>query len=148
MDKTTDKNATIASSQRDTRDLLAGSGGTEKCLWFDSLAARDLLGLLGLLGQEHGLDVGQHTSLGDGDAGQELVQLLVVADGQLEMTGDDPGLLVVAGGVACQLKDLSVQVLHDGGQVDWSAGTYALGVVALPQETVDAAHGELQTGTG
>ena len=29
---------------------------------------KDLLGLLGLLGQEHGLDVGEDTSLGDGDS--------------------------------------------------------------------------------
>ena len=60
----------------------------------------------GLLGQEDGLDVGQHTSLGDGHALEQLVQLLVVADGQLEMAGVDPLLLVVAGGVACQLEDL------------------------------------------
>ena len=32
--------------------------------------------------------------LGNGDAGQKLVQFLVVADGQLQVTGDDPGLLV------------------------------------------------------
>lgn len=107
-----------------------------------------LLGLLGLLGQEHSLDVRQHTTLGDGHTGQELVQLLVVADGQLEMTGDDPGLLVVTGGVACQLQDLSCQVLHDGGQVDWGAGTDALGIVALPEVTVDATHRELETSTG
>lgn len=29
--------------------------------------------LLRLLGQEYGLDVGQHATLSDGDAGQELV---------------------------------------------------------------------------
>ena len=41
--------------------------------------------LLGLLGQEHSLDVRQHTTLGDGHTGQQLVQLLVVADGQLQV---------------------------------------------------------------
>ena len=107
---------------------------------------QDLLGLLGLLGQKHGLDVGQHSSLGDGDAGEQLVQLLVVADGELEMTGDDPALLVVTGGVACQLENLGGQVLHDGGQVHGGTGTHALGVVALPQETVDTSHGELKSG--
>ena len=64
-------------------------------------------GLLGLLGEEDSLDVGEDTALGNGDAGQELVQLLVVPDGQLEVTGDDPGLLVVTGSVASQLQDLS-----------------------------------------
>ena len=103
--------------------------------------------LLGLLGQEHGLDVGQHTSLGDGDAGQELVQLLVVADGQLEMTGDDAGLLVVTGSVTGQLEDFSSQVLHDGGQVDGSTGSDTLSVVALAEQTVDTTDGELESGT-
>ena len=56
-----------------------------------------------LLRQENGLDVGQHTSLGDGHSSQKLVQLLVVPDGQLKMAGVDPLFLVVTGGVACQL---------------------------------------------
>ena len=69
---------------------------------------RDLsLGFLRLLGEEDGLYVGQNTSLGDGDTGEQLVQLLVVPDGELEVTGDDPGLLVVPGGVTGQLEDLS-----------------------------------------
>ena len=34
--------------------------------------------LLGLLGEEDGLDVGEDAALGDGDAGQQLVQLLVI----------------------------------------------------------------------
>ena len=38
-----------------------------------------------LLGQEDGLDVGQNSALGDGDAGQEFVELLVVTDGKLQM---------------------------------------------------------------
>ncbi|XP_038564651.1 uncharacterized protein LOC119901461 [Micropterus salmoides] len=58
------------------------------------------------------LDVGQHAALSDGDSAQQLVELLVVADGQLQVTGDDPGLLVVAGGVSGQLQDLSGQVLQ------------------------------------
>jgi hypothetical protein len=53
------------------------------------------------------VDVGENTTLGDGDVAKELVQLLIVADGELEMTGDDTGLLVVTGGVAGQLKNFS-----------------------------------------
>jgi hypothetical protein len=108
----------------------------------------DLCLLLGLLGQKHGLDVGQDTSLGDGDAGEQLVQLLVVADGQLQVTGDDAGLLVVAGSVAGQLQDLSGQVLHDGGQVDGCTGTDSLGVVALAEKPMDTTDGELKSSTG
>jgi len=116
-------------------------------LWCRSSSGIDLCLLLGLLGQEHGLDVRQHTSLSDGHAGEQLVELLVVADGQLQVTGDDPRLLVVASGVAGQLEDLSSQVLHDGGQVHGGTGTDALGVVALAEQTVDTTHGELESRT-
>lgn len=49
---------------------------------------------------------------------EELVQLLIVADGELQMTRDDTGLLVVTSGVTSQLKDLSSEVLQDGSEVD------------------------------
>ena len=110
--------------------------------------AEYLLGLLGLLGQKYGLDVGQYTTLGDGHAGEQFVQLLVVTDGQLQVTRDDPGLLVVAGSVSCQLQNLGCQVLHDGGQVHWSTSTDTFGIVALSQVTMDPAHWELESSTG
>jgi hypothetical protein len=44
--------------------------------------------------------------------------LLVVADSKLQVTGHDTLLLVVAGSVAGELKDLSREVLEDGGEVD------------------------------
>ena len=106
-----------------------------------------LVGLLGLLRQKHRLDVGQNTTLGDGDARQELVQLLVVTDGELQVTGDDPRLLVVSGCVSCQLENLSSQILHDGSQVDGRTGSDALCVVAFSQMTVNTADGELKSGT-
>ncbi len=101
-----------------------------------------------LLGQEHGLDVGQDTSLGDGHALEQLVQLFVVPDGQLEMARVDPLLLVVAGSVAGQLKDLGREVLHHGSQVDGGAGANPLGVVSLSEETVDTTDWELEPSTG
>lgn len=56
------------------------------------------------------MNVGKHTALRDGDVAKKLVQFLVIADGELEMTGDDTGLLVVTCGVSSQLQDLSSQV--------------------------------------
>ncbi|XP_035699560.1 histone H3-like centromeric protein CSE4 [Branchiostoma floridae] len=94
---------------------------------------------------KHGVDVGENTALCNSDAGHQLVQLLVVADGQLKVTGDDPGLLVVAGSVTSQLEDLGGQVLQHGRQVHRSAGTNALGVVSLSQEAMDAANRKLET---
>ncbi len=91
------------------------------------------------------MDVGQHTAGGNGHAAEQLVELLVVADGQLDVAGDDAGLLVVAGGVAGKLKDLGGQVLEDGGEVHGGTGADAGGVAPLLEEAGDTAHGELET---
>ena len=115
-------------------------------LWLRASDRSDLL-LLGLLGEEHSLDVGEDTTLGNGDTGEELVQFLVITDGELEMTGDDPGLLVVTGSIASELKNLSSEVLHNGSKVHWGTSTYTLGIVALAEETVDTSHGELESST-
>jgi len=77
-----------------------------------------LLGLARLGGEELGLDEGQDTTLGDGDTAKELVELLVVSDGELKVTGNDTRLLVVTGGVTGKLEDLGSQVLEDGSEVD------------------------------
>ena len=111
------------------------------------MSERENLCLLGLLGEENSLDVGEDTSLGNGDSSQEFVQLLVIADGQLKMTGDDTGLLVVTGSIAGQLKDLSSQVLHDCSQVDWGTSTDTVSVVSFAEKTVDTSNGELKSST-
>ena len=116
-------------------------------LWWKASEASDLL-LLGFLGEEHSLDVGEYTTLGNGDTGEELVQLFVIADGELEMTGDDSGLLVVTGSVASEFEDLSSEVLHDGSQVDWCTSTYTFSIVALAEKTVDTSNGELESSPG
>ena len=65
-------------------------------LWWKASEVNALL-LFGLLGEEYSLDVGEYTALGNGDTGEEFVQLFVITDGELEMTGDDPGLLIATG---------------------------------------------------
>ena len=117
-------------------------------LVFDALRALLPSAASGLLGQKDSLDVGQHASLCDSHSLQELVQLLVVADGQLEVARVDPLLLVVAGGVSGQLEDLGREVLHHSGQVDRGARPHTLRVVAHTEETVDPSDGELEPGTG
>ncbi|XP_006269554.3 uncharacterized protein LOC102562659 [Alligator mississippiensis] len=61
------------------------------------------------LDSQHGLDVGQDAALRDRHFAQQLVELLVVADGQLQVAGDDACLLVVSRRVARQLQDLGRQ---------------------------------------
>ena len=94
------------------------------------------------------MDVGQDTTSSDGDFAQQLAQLLVVPDGQLQVTGDDPVLLVVTSSITSQLKQLGSEVLEHGCQVHRGTSTHALGIAALLQETGDTAHRELKTSLG
>ena len=61
----------------------------------------------------------QHASEGDGRADQR-VELLVAADGQLQVAGRNALDLQVLGRVAGQLEHFGGQVLEDGGDVDGS----------------------------
>ena len=84
--------------------------------------------------------------MGDGDASQKPVELLVVPDGQLKVTRDDPGLLVVPGSVAGELEDLGSEVLHDGAEVDRGSSSNQLGVVSFTKKTVNPPDGERKAG--
>ena len=92
------------------------------------------------------MDVGKDSSRSDGDASQQLVELLVILDGEGDVAGHDAGLLVVAGGVASKLEDLSGEVFEDGGEVHGGTSTDALSVSAMLQEASDSAHWELKSG--
>ena len=58
---------------------------------------------------------------------EQLVQLLVVTDGELEMSWNDTLLLVVTGGVASQLENLGSEVLENGSEIDGSAWKSQIG---------------------
>lgn len=57
------------------------------------------------------MNVRKNTTLCNGDVSQKLVQFLVVADGELKVTGNNASLLVVTGSVASQLEDFCCEVL-------------------------------------
>jgi hypothetical protein len=117
--------------------LLGGGGGSG-----------GLLARLGGLGDQHLGDVGQDTTLSDGDTAEKLVELLIVADRQLDVAGDDASLLVVAGSVAGKLKNLSSEVLEDGSEVHGGTSANSGGELALLQEAADSANRELKTSLG
>ena len=94
------------------------------------------------------MNVGKNTTLSDRDVTEQLVQLLIVPDGELKMTGDNTGLLVVTSSVTSQLEDFGRKVLKDGSEVDGSTGTDTLSVVALAEETVNTTDGESETSLG
>lgn len=101
-----------------------------------------------LLWQKILVDVWKDTTLCDSDMAQQLVQLLIVSDGELKMPGNDTGLLVVTGGVSGQLENFGSQVLENGSQIDGSTSSNSLGVVALPQESMNSADWKREAGFG
>jgi hypothetical protein len=94
------------------------------------------------------VDVWQHTSSGDGDTSQKLVELLVVLDGKGDVTRNDTALLVVAGGISGKLEDLGTEVLEDGSEVDWGTGAHTGGVLSVTQVASDTTNWELKTSLG
>lgn len=66
------------------------------------------------------MNVGKDTTLGDSDVAEELVQFLIVADGQLEMTRDNASLLVITSSVAGQLEDFSSEIFKNGSKINRS----------------------------
>jgi len=97
------------------------------------LLAGSLSTLGSLLGEKVLVNVGQDTTLCDCDVSEKLVQFLIVADGELEMTRDDTSLLVVTGGVTSQLKNFGREVFEDSSEVDGSTSTNTLSVVTLSE---------------
>ena len=105
-------------------------------------------GLLGLLGEKYGVDVGENTASSDGDTAEELVEFFVVADGKLKVAGSDAALLVVTGSVAGEFKDLGAEVLHDSSEVHGGTTTNTGSVAAKLEVAGDTAYGELKSGFG
>merc|ERR1719215_730668 len=104
--------------------------------------------LLGFLGQEVHVDMGKNTTRSNGHTREELVQFVIVLDGELDMTGGDPRLLVITSGVASQLEDLSSKVFEDSSHVDRGASTDTTGITTSSELRVDTTNWELKTGLG
>ena len=103
---------------------------------------------LGRLVDEGLVDVGDDSSSGDGGL-DEGVELLVSADGELQVTGRDTLDLKILARVSGELEDLGGEVLEDGGGVDGGGGSDALASLdGSLQETVDTTDGELKSGLG
>lgn len=75
-------------------------------------------------GQENRMDVREDTTLGDCNALQQLVQLLVVADSELNVARGDSLFLVVSCSIARELQNFCAQVLRDTRQVPRTSSAF------------------------
>ena len=91
------------------------------------------------------MDVGENTSGSDSGRVQQSVELLIVADGELNVAGHNSGLLVVLGGVSGELENLSSEVFEDGSEVHGGTSTDALSVATCLQEAGNSADWELES---
>jgi len=95
------------------------------------------------------MNMGDHTTAGDGGGLDERVQLLVTADGQLEMAGGDALHLQILRCIPRQLEHFRGKVLEDGRGIDCCRRADSVLVRhALLEEAVDSADGELQACLG
>lgn len=78
------------------------------------------------------MNVGQDTTLRNCNVAKQLVQFLIVANGELEMARNDTSLLVVTGSVTSQLQDFSSEILKNSSQVN--RGTCTKALWSEPQE--------------
>ena len=101
-----------------------------------------------LLWEKHGVDVRQDTTSRNGHSREQLVELLVIADGELNMARDDARALVVASGVASKLENLGRKVLKDRCHVHWGTPTEAVRELHVAHVTRHTADGELKPSLG
>lgn len=94
------------------------------------------------------VNVWQNTTLGDCDMSEKLVQFLVVSNGELQMSWDDTGLLVVSCCVTGQLENFGSEVLKHGSEVHRGTSTDSLSVVALSEKSVNSTDWKGETSLG
>ena len=93
------------------------------------------------------MNIGNHTTRGNCDVRKELIQFLIVANGQLNMTGNDTLSLVVARGVTSQLENLCREVLEDSSEVDGCTSANTGRISSFTELTVDSTNRELNETT-
>ena len=93
------------------------------------------------------MDVREDTTGGDGNILHKLGELLVVSDGELDVSWDNSALLGVLGGVTGELEDLSGEVLKDGSEVNWGTGSDSVGVFTGLEESGASSNWELESGS-
>ncbi len=91
------------------------------------------------------MNVGKNASGCDCNPSKKLVELLIIADSELDVSRDDALLLVVASSIARKLEDLSGEVLENRSEVNRSSSSNAVGDLHLLDVSTYAADRELKS---
>lgn len=93
-------------------------------------------------------DSGEDSSLCDRNVTQQLIELIILTDGQEDMAGLDVLLPVDFGGMARHLQQLGRQILQDGGSVHSGRDIDPPMIASLFQIAIDSAHWKDDTCSG
>ena len=99
------------------------------------------------LWEKEDVDVWENTTGGDGGSAEELVEFLIVADGELDMTRHNGLLFVLSAGITGEVKDLLREVLHDCGGEYAGSDTNHRCIATLFIVAVHSADGEDEIST-
>jgi len=94
------------------------------------------------------VDVGKNTSSSDCSRVKKSVQLRIVADSKLDVTGYYSGLFVVFSGVSGELENLSSEIFKHSSEVHWGTSTDAFSIATRLQKAANSANWELKSGFG
>ncbi len=94
------------------------------------------------------MDVRENTSGRDRDVSEQFVELLIVTDGELNVTGDDSGTLVVSGGISGKLENLGSEVLKNGSHVNGCTSSESRGELHVSHVSGNTSNRELKSSFG
>ena len=94
--------------------------------------------------EETFLDVGEYATLSNHSLAHDLVELLIVADGELNVTWGDSLLSAFKAHLTGKLEELTRQVLQDGCHEDSSTNSCLKRVATLLDESMASTDGENQ----
>jgi len=131
------------------KDAKYGSNWTETRSSLEFLRSREAflfaLFIAFAFWQQNCVDVRQDSTRSDGHTRHHFVELFVISNGQLNVTGNDSRSLVVFGGVSSQFKNFCAEIFEHCSHVDWSSSTNTFGISSLSQKTGNTAHRERET---
>jgi len=91
------------------------------------------------------MDEGEHTTVGDGNVTEEFVEFFVISDGELDVSRNNSGLLVVTRGVTGKFKNFGRQIFKDGSQVDRGSSSDPSSISSISKLSVNTTDWKLKT---
>ncbi|KAH0460367.1 hypothetical protein IEQ34_011030 [Dendrobium chrysotoxum] len=97
--------------EQENAKMIEEEKSTSNKLWKFPPASSAIVGVLGTherrpFGKKHTVNIGHDSTIGDGGVSKKPRKLLVIPNGELDVSWNDPAFLVVSGCISGQLKNL------------------------------------------